>query len=92
MSDVWTWLGLLLLVVPVVLIWVYSLLDLVQRTDQPARRKLGWILLIVLLPVLGPLIYVAVRRSRHGDIGGFGGRSDLSPRARQLLGEPEHQP
>ena len=56
MSDVWTWLGLLLLVVPVVLIWVYSLLDLVQRADQPARRKLGWVLLILLLPVLGPLI------------------------------------
>ena len=89
MSDVWTWLGPLLLVVPVVLIWVYSLLDLVQRTDQPARRKLGWILLIVLLPVLGPLIYVAVRGSRHGDIGGFGGRDELSPRARQLLGDPE---
>ena len=89
MSGVWTWLGPLLLVVPVVLIWVYSLLDLVQRTDQLAHRKVGWILVIVLLPVLGPLIYVAVRRSRHGDIGGFGGRRELSPRARELLGDAE---
>lgn len=89
MSGVETWLGALLLVVPVVLIWVYSLLDLVQRTDQPARRKVGWILLIVLLPVVGPLVYVAIRRSRHGDIGGFGGHHQLSPRARELLGDPK---
>lgn len=89
MSAVETWLGVILLVTPVVLIWVYSLIDLVQRTDQPARRKLGWILLILLLPVVAPLVYVLIRRSRHGDIGGFGGHGELSPRARALLGESE---
>ena len=88
MSGTESWLGALLLVVPVVLIWVYSLLDLVQRSDQPALRKLGWILLIVLLPLVGSLVYVSVRRSRYGDLGGFGGHGELSPRARELLGEP----
>jgi len=74
-----------LLLVPVVLLWVYALIDLARRTDQRAWRKVTWIAAIVLLPIVGPLLYVIFRPSRRGDIRGFGERTTSDDRAERLL-------
>ncbi len=74
-----------LLFVPVVLLWGYALVDLLRRTDQRAWRKVAWIAAIVLLPIVGPLLYVIFRPSRRGDIRGFGERNGDSDRAERLL-------
>ena len=81
----WTVVFVVLLLVPVVLLWVYALIDLARRTDQKAWRKVTWIAAIVLLPIVGPLLYVIFRPSRRGDIRGFGERTTTGDRAERLL-------
>lgn len=81
----WSVVLLVLLLVPVVLLWGYALFDLLRRTDQRAWRKVAWIAAIVLLPIVGPLLYVVFRPSRRGDIRGFGARNGDSERADRLL-------
>jgi len=81
----WSVVLLVLLLVPVVLLWGYALADLLRRTDQRAWRKVPWIAAIVLLPIIGPLLYVIFRPSRRGDIRGFGERNGASDRAERLL-------
>jgi hypothetical protein len=89
----WSIVLLVLLLVPVVSLWVYALIDLVRRTDQKAWRKVGWIVAIVLLPIVGPLLYVILRPSRRGDIRGFGERTASDNRAERLLnGEAAGEP
>jgi hypothetical protein len=61
-----------LVAVPVFFLWAYTLRDLYLRTDLAVLRKLAWVAGIVLLPILGPVIYLVVRPSRRGDIAGFG--------------------
>ena len=75
----------ILLAVPVIAGWAYALVDLLRRTDQKAWRKAVWIAAIVLLPIVGPILYLVLRPSRRGDIRGFGGRRAQSKRADRLL-------
>lgn len=81
----WSVVLLVLLLVPVVLLWVYALIDLARRTDQKAWRKVTWIAAVVLLPIVGPLLYVIFRPSRRGDISGFGERAGTGDRVERLL-------
>ena len=81
----WTVVFVVLLLVPVVLLWVYALIDLARRTDQKAWRKVTWIAAVVLLPIVGPLLYVIFRPSRRGDISGFGERAGIGDRVERLL-------
>jgi cytochrome bd-type quinol oxidase subunit 2 len=81
----WSLVLLVLLLVPVVLLWVYALIDLARRTDQKAWRKVTWVAAIVLLPIVGPLLYVILRPSRRGDIRGFGEQTGTGDRAERLL-------
>jgi len=81
----WSLVLLVLLLIPVVLLWVYALIDLARRTDQKAWRKVTWVAAIVLLPIVGPLLYVIFRPSRRGDIRGFGERTSTGDRVERLL-------
>jgi cytochrome bd-type quinol oxidase subunit 2 len=81
----WSVALLILLVVPVVLLWIYAMIDLLRRTDQATWRKVTWIAAIVLLPIVGPLLYLIFRPSRRGDIRGFGERNGDGGRAERLL-------
>jgi Phospholipase_D-nuclease N-terminal len=45
----------------VVGLWVTGLVDVTRRPDLEGNVRLGWILLIVLLPVIGTLVYLARR-------------------------------
>jgi hypothetical protein len=49
-------LGLLILAM-----WVIGLVDVSRRQDLERTARLTWIMLIVLLPVVGTLIYLAKR-------------------------------
>ena len=49
-------LGLIILV-----LWVLGLLDLAKRPDLDRRARMGWLALIVLLPVIGTFVYFARR-------------------------------
>ncbi len=53
--------GLGLLGLLVAVLWVAALVDLVRRDDLDRRQRLGWILIVVLLPLVGSIAYF-VRR------------------------------
>jgi hypothetical protein len=50
-----------LLLLPILLLWVYALVDVLRRDDLNSAAKTLWVIPIVLLPYLGALIYLAVR-------------------------------
>ncbi|MET0813147.1 MAG: PLD nuclease N-terminal domain-containing protein [Microbacterium sp.] len=90
----------LLIVIPVVVaFWIFTVVDC---AIQPPTRHRGvskpiWILIVVLLPVLGGILWLAVGRTRKGAIaarrapdddpeflGKLGARSDQDERIRRL--------
>ncbi len=52
---------LLVIWVPLVLFWVAALADLFVRRDISGIHRVVWLLVIILLPILGTLIYFLVR-------------------------------
>jgi hypothetical protein len=53
--------GLGLLGVFVLVLWIAALVDLFRRADLDRRQRWAWVLIVVLLPILGTLVYF-VRR------------------------------
>jgi hypothetical protein len=41
----------------VIALWIIGLVDLSRRPDLDRQRRFTWILLIVLLPIVGTIIY-----------------------------------
>ncbi|MGI9603196.1 MAG: PLDc N-terminal domain-containing protein [Acidimicrobiales bacterium] len=61
MSD---WVLLLIVAVPLLLGWLYALVEVALRPDLTAGRRLLWVAVLVLLPVVGLAIYAIVRPPR----------------------------
>lgn len=57
----WGLLIVFFIVIPLILLWVFALLDLFRRKGMAAIARVLWLLLIIYLPILGPLIYLVVR-------------------------------
>jgi flagellar biosynthesis/type III secretory pathway M-ring protein FliF/YscJ len=53
----------LMIFVPMVLLWIFTLVDLFQREDLSGVAKALWAIAIVLLPLVGMVIYFIVRDS-----------------------------
>jgi phospholipase D-like protein len=54
----WTLLG-----VVAVIAWVVAIVDMVRRRDDLARNQLvAWVLLVILLPIVGTVLYFAIGR------------------------------
>ncbi len=56
-----------LIAIPLLLIWVLTLVDLVRRHDLSAGRKVLWALFVLVLPVLGVIIYFVARPPQATD-------------------------
>jgi hypothetical protein len=54
---------LLLFVIPVIL-WFWALIDCL-KSNFSGSNKLIWILLIIFLPVLGPILYLLIGRGQR---------------------------
>ena len=52
---------ILFMFIAVAYIVVYTLIDNFRRHDHSGLAKAGWLLLIIVLPLLGALIYIVVR-------------------------------
>ncbi len=64
LSTFWDVVGatflILFVFVPLILLWTFALVDLFVRRDI-RWKKVVWLLVIVFIPILGPLIYLLVR-------------------------------
>jgi hypothetical protein len=52
---------LLFIFLPIILLWLFALADLFIRRDLRAGARVLWLLAIVLIPLLGPLVYLLLR-------------------------------
>jgi Phospholipase_D-nuclease N-terminal len=49
------------IVLPVLIVWALGVADIVRR-PLPREQKAGWILVVVLLPIVGTLVYFVLRK------------------------------
>lgn len=52
------------IVMPIVMLWAFALVDLFIRKDI-GMAKVIWLIVIIVLPVLGSIIYLLVRPSEE---------------------------
>ena len=57
---IWATLILFFIIIPLVLLWVFALMDLFMRRDIRWQKVL-WLIFIVFVPILGSIIYLLVR-------------------------------
>ena len=58
----WDFFFLLLIYVPLLLVWGAALVDIFRRDDMGGASKALWVLAVILLPFLGTLLYLILRR------------------------------
>jgi hypothetical protein len=56
-----SYLGLGVLGVLIFVLWVAGIVDVVRRTDLDRTHRAAWILIIVLLPLVGTILYFVMR-------------------------------
>ncbi|MFW3384927.1 UNVERIFIED_CONTAM: SHOCT domain-containing protein [Kocuria sp. CPCC 205274] len=59
--NFWEFLWLLVIWTPLALLWGVALVDITRREDIRGGTKVLWALVIVLLPFVGPLVYLLTR-------------------------------
>lgn len=67
----WDVFFLLLIWLPIVLLWTTAFIDILQRNDLSGGAIVGWMLLIIILPIVGSLIYF-IARPAAADVSGSG--------------------
>jgi hypothetical protein len=57
----WQLFFVLMIFIPLIMLWVFTLVDLFQREDLTGIAKALWAVAIVLLPLIGMLVYFLLR-------------------------------
>jgi len=52
-----------LIAIPLILIWILTLVDIVRRQDLRGGSKALWIAATFIVPLIGPIVYIIVRPS-----------------------------
>jgi ABC-type transport system involved in cytochrome c biogenesis permease component len=66
-SDFLRSLFLILVATPFILLWGCALVDLI-RGHRSGWAIVGWMVVILVLPIIGPMIYFAVRKPTRHDV------------------------
>jgi hypothetical protein len=57
----WDFFILFFIFIPLLIAWIYTVVDIFTRPDVGALGKFGWLMLVLFLPLLGMLIYFIAR-------------------------------
>jgi hypothetical protein len=60
--NFWNVFFLLLIYVPLLVVWAFSVLDIFRRDDIGGVSKGIWLVVVILVPLFGTLIYLLFRR------------------------------
>lgn len=60
LSVIWTLIAIAIMIVVVFFI-IFCLVDDFRRTDHHGWAKAGWLILILIIPIIGAIIYVIAR-------------------------------
>jgi hypothetical protein len=55
------------IIVPLLVVWTIGLVDIFRR-DLSREAKAGWVLIVVLLPVVGTIAYFVLRKPSEEEI------------------------
>ena len=55
------------ILVPLIIVWAIGVFDIVRR-DLSLSATIGWILIVVLVPLLGTLVYFQLRKPTEKEI------------------------
>ncbi len=69
LGDFWGNFFLLLIFLPLVMLWAFALVDIFKRHDMSGGSKALWVAVVIFLPFLGALIYIARRPTVTSDAG-----------------------
>jgi hypothetical protein len=58
----WEAFFLLLIWIPLILVWIFALVDIFRRDDISGGMKALWVVVVILLPFVGTLIYLLFRK------------------------------
>jgi hypothetical protein len=58
---------IILVATPFILLWGAALLDLI-RGHHSGWAIVGWMVVILVIPIIGPMIYFAFRKPTHGEL------------------------
>jgi hypothetical protein len=61
LADFWGNFFLLLIFVPLAMLWVFALVDIFKRHDMSGGATALWVAIVILIPFLGALVYIAMR-------------------------------
>jgi len=57
---IWATLILFFIIIPLVMLWIFALMDLFMRRDIRWQKVL-WLLFIIFVPLFGSIVYLLVR-------------------------------
>ena len=66
----WNWFLFFFVYVPIVILWVSVVIDVFSRHDLSGWAKVGWLVFVLVLPLIGSLIYLGVRPTQADEKGG----------------------
>jgi hypothetical protein len=55
------WVFLICFIIPVLILWGYAIVSLFSRHDLELGPRLLWLLLILVLPIIGAILYFMLR-------------------------------
>jgi hypothetical protein len=58
----WNTFFLLLIYIPLIMIWAFAVIDIFRRDDIHGGAKAAWLIVVILLPFIGTLIYLIARK------------------------------
>jgi hypothetical protein len=69
LADFWGDFFLLLIFLPLAMLWVFALVDIFRRHDMGGGSKALWVAIVIVIPFIGALVYIAMRPSVTSDAG-----------------------
>jgi Phospholipase_D-nuclease N-terminal len=55
------------ILIPLIIVWVLGVADIIRR-PMSGRARAGWLLVVILLPFIGTLIYFLTRKPTEEEI------------------------
>jgi hypothetical protein len=59
----WDLFILFFIFIPLILFWTFALVDLFRRADMTGVAIVVWLIIIIILPIVGPVTYLLLRPS-----------------------------
>jgi len=66
--EFWHWLVIFFIYIPLVFLWGFTLFDIFGRVDLSGWAEALWVILVLILPLLGMLIYFIARPVTEHDV------------------------